>query len=207
MKVLVLGATGKTGSLVVERAVAKGHAVTVLVRDAEKLHQRDKVRVLIGDATEPEDVVKAMDGNDAVIDTIGGTTPYKDTTLERTAAHNVVEAMKTKGARRLVVISMMGLGDSREQAPFWYEHLLMPTFLRGSTKDKAALEQEVNASGLDFVIARPPILKDDRAKGAVTVLDKEGTGHEITRADLANFLVDQLDDDQYLGRAVTVVNR
>ncbi len=185
MKVLVLGATGKTGSLVVERALAKGHEVTVLVRDGSKLERQANVHVVVGDATRSGDVRRALEGNDAVIDTIGGSTPYKDTTLERTAAQNVIEAMQAQGARRLVVISMMGLGSSRQQTPFWYEHLLMPTFLRGSTKDKAALEQEVSASGLDFVIARPPLLKDDPVKGSVTVLENEGTGHEITRADLA----------------------
>jgi putative NADH-flavin reductase len=207
MNVLVLGSNGKTGKLVVERALAKGHAVTVLVRQAASPEQHGKVREVVGDATTLEDVSKAVAGNDAVIDTIGGTTPYKETVLERTVAHNVVEAMRASGARRLVVITMMGLGSSREQAPFWYEHLLMPTFLRGSTKDKAALEQEVSASGLDFVIARPPILSDGPATGSVTVLESGGTGHEITRADLACFLVDQLDSNEYVGQAVTVVNR
>lgn len=206
MKVLVLGANGKTGSLVVERALAKGHEVTALVRDASEF-KHESTRVVVGDATNPADVLKAIEGNDAVIDTIGGPTPYKDTTLERTAAHNVIEAMRAKNIRRLIVISMMGLGTSRTQAPFWYEHLLMPTFLRGSTKDKAALEAEVSASKLDFVIARPPILQDDPPTGSVTVLDDDHKGHEITRADLAAFLVDQLESDEYLGRAVTVVNK
>ena len=206
MKVLVLGGSGKTGSLVIERALAKGHEVTALVRDGSEFKQ-ENARVVRGDATDREDVLKAVEGNEAVIDTIGGSTPYKDTTLERTAAHNVIEAMQAKNIRRLIVISMMGLGTSRTQAPFWYEHLLMPTFLRGSTKDKAALEQEVSGSALDFVIARPPILKDDPATGSVMVLDGDEKGHEITRADLANFLVDQLESDEYVGRAVTVVNR
>lgn len=207
MKVLVLGAGGKTGTLVVGRCLEKGHEVTVLVRDAGTFHARDGIRVLQGDATDPADVMKAVEGNEAVIDTIGGPTPYRDTTLERTSAHNVVTAMKAHSIRRLIVISMMGLGTSKEQTPFWYEHLLMPTFLRGSSKDKAALEEEVSGSGLDYVIARPPILKDEPATGSVLVLGSDATGHEITRADLANFLVDQLDSDLYIGQAVTVVNK
>lgn len=206
MNVLVLGASGKTGSLVVERALTKGHQVTVLVRDAGRLSQKN-VRVLEGDATHPDDVLRAVEGMQAVIDTIGGPTPYKDTTLERTSAHNIIDAMEARNVRRLIVISMMGLGSSKEQAPFWYEHILMPTFLRGSSKDKAALESEVVGSGLDYVIARPPILNDHPATGKVIVLEGATTGHEITREDLANFLVDQLESDEHLGRAVTVVNR
>ena len=205
MKVLVLGAAGKTGSLVVERALAKGHEVTVLVRDASKL-KKQGVRVLVGDATKPDDVLKAVRGQDAVIETIGGTTPYRTTRLESTSARNIIGAMHAEGIRRLIVISMMGLGESRAQAPFWYKHLLMTTFLRGSTNDKAMMEDEVRASGLDYVIARPPILVDDPPIGGVIVLSSGATGHKVTRTDLANFLVDQLTADANLGRAVTVVN-
>jgi uncharacterized protein YbjT (DUF2867 family) len=205
MKVLVFGATGKTGALVVESALGKGHEVTVMVRDAGK-YKTTGASVLAGDATKPEDVFKAMQGQEGVIDTIGGTTPFKKTHLESASAHNIVQAMRKEGARRLVVVSMMGIGESRAQAPFWYKYLLMPTFLRGSTPDKIAMEQEVSASGLDYVIARPPILKDAPPTGKVVVLGLDQTGHAITRADLANFLVEQLETDAQLRRAVTVVN-
>ena len=206
MRVLVLGATGKTGRLVVDRVLAKSHEVTVLVRDPSKLRTKG-VRVLAGDATKPTDVMNAVRGQDAVIDTIGGTTPYRTTWLETTSVRNIIDAMAAAGARRLIVISMMGLGESRAQTPFWYKHLLMPTFLHGSTKDKTMMEEAIRASGLDYVIARPPILKNGPPTGRVTVLGSGAIGHTITRADLANFLVDQLEVNDNLGRAVTVVNR
>lgn len=206
MRVLVLGATGKTGRLVVDRALAKSHEVTVLVRDPSKFRTKG-ARVLAGDATKSDDVMNAVRGQDAVIDTIGGTTPYKTTRLETTSVRNIIDAMRAEGARRLIVISMMGLGESRAQAPFWYKHLLMPTFLHGSTKDKTTMEEAVRSSGLDYVIARPPILKNGPPTGGVTVLSSGAIGHAITRADLANFLVDQLEVNDNLGRAVTVVNR
>ncbi len=191
--------------MLVDRALAKGHEVTALVRDASKF-KKEGVRVVTGDATKPDDVLHAVRGQDAVIDAIGGSTPYKTTLLESTSVHNTIEAMKAEGVRRLIVISMMGIGESRVQAPFWYKHLLMPTFLRGSTKDKTMMEDEVVRSGLNYVIARPPILKDDPPTGVATVIGPNTTGHAITRADLANFLVDQLEADDHLGRAVTVVN-
>jgi uncharacterized protein YbjT (DUF2867 family) len=205
MNLLVFGATGKTGSLVVERALAKGHAITVLVRDPIKF-TRPNVRVLAGDATNPSDVRAAMRGQHAVIETIGGTTPYKTTSLETDAINAIIAAMHEEQVQRLIIISMMGIGDSRAQAPFWYKHLLMPTFLRGSTQDKTNKEAAVRASGLDYVIARPPILKDTAALGHVSILGPSAIGHTITRADLANFLVDQLETDTNLDCAVTVVN-
>jgi len=205
MKVLVFGAAGKTGGLVVEHALAKGYEVTVLVRDVSRFTMPG-VQVLVGDATRLDDVRQAVRGQDGVIDAIGGSTPYKKTLLERTSVRNMIEAMRAEGVSRLIVVSMMGLGESRGQAPFWYKHLLMPTFLRGSTEDKTLMEEEVGRSGLEYVIARPPILKDDPATGSVTVLGSGAIGHTITRADLAEFLVQQLESDQHLGQAVTVVN-
>jgi len=205
MRVAIFGASGKTGGLLVDRALAKGYEVTVLVRNASKFKKKG-VRVVTGDATKLDDVLHTVRGQDAIIDAIGGSTPYKTTLLESTSVRNMIDAMQTEGVRRLVVISMMGIGDSRAQAPFWYKHLLMPTFLRGSTKDKILMEEEVIKSGLNYVIARPPILKDDRPTGGATVIETNTTGHTITRADLADFLVDQLTADDYLGRAVTVVN-
>ena len=205
MNVIVFGAGGKTGTLVIEKALAAGHAVTAFLHDAT--HELPEgVKKITGDAEDPFSVLKAVEGQDAVIDAIGGKTPYKDTALERTAAHNIVEAMQAQHVRRLVVVSMMGIGDSKEQAPFWYEHILMPTFLRGADKDKAAMEATVHSSGLDFVITRPPILTEDPATGSVITITGEHKGHKITRADLAQFLVDQLTSDQYLGQAVLIAN-
>jgi uncharacterized protein YbjT (DUF2867 family) len=205
MNLLVFGATGKTGSLVVERALAKGHTVTALVRDPFKF-TRPNVRVFAGNATNPSDVLAAMHGQQAVIETIGGTTPYKTTTLETDSIHAIISAMHEEQVQRLISISMMGIGESHAQAPFWYKHLLMPTFLHGSTQDKTNKEASILSSGLDYVIARPPILKDTAALGHVRILGPGTIGHTITRSDLANFLVDQLETDANLNCAVTVVN-
>ena len=205
MNVLVFGASGKTGQLVVERALAAGHTVTVFQHSA---HDQTKpgVRVVTGDASDPYTVRSAVTGQDAVIDTIGGTAPYKDTELERNAARTIIDAMQAEHVRRLLVISMMGVGESTQQTPFWYEYLLMPTFLRGATKDKQAMEDAVEASHLDFVIARPPVLTEDPATGSIKIIAAGNHGHKITRGDLAQFLVDQLTSDQYLGQAVVVAN-
>ncbi|MBC7799897.1 MAG: NAD(P)H-binding protein, partial [Gemmatimonadaceae bacterium] len=190
MKVVIFGASGKTGTLVVEKAKAAGHTVTIFAHSGES--REDGVSVVKGDAGDAEAVRRALAGQDAVIDTIGGSTPYKDTDLETSAARNILDGMKTGGAKRLIVISAMGVGDSVEQAPFWYEYLLLTTFLRGSTKDKTNMEAVVEASGVDFVIARPPMLSDDPETGSVRIVTDGDKAHKITRGDLAQFLVDQL---------------
>ena len=206
MNVLIIGAAGKTGSMVVERAVAAGHVVTAFVRDATTYRAPATVRVVAGDATDQSSVGKAMAGQDAVIDTIGGKAPYRKTTLERSVASSVVAAMKANGVRRVIVISSFGVGDSADQVSWFVEHVVVPTWLRGSTEDKAATEAVVRASGVAFVIVRPAMLTDDDATGNVKVFQGHDTAHKISRADVAQFCVNQLTSDEYVGRAVTIAN-
>jgi uncharacterized protein YbjT (DUF2867 family) len=206
MNVLVIGAAGKTGSLVIEMAVAAGHAVTAFVRDAATYHTPANVRVVVGDATDRASVDNAVVGQDAVIDTIAGKTPYRKTSLERRAAGAVVASMKANGARRIIVISSFGVGDSADQASWFVKHVIVPTWLRGSTEDKAAAEAAVRASGIAFVIVRPAMLTDEAATGKVKVFQGHETAHKITRADVAQFCVDQLTSDEHVGGAVTIAN-
>ncbi len=206
MNVLVIGAAGKTSKAVTEQAVAGGHQVTAFVHTAEEYKAPD-VRVVEGDATDSAQVNAAVLGQDAVLDTIGGKTPYKATTLETSAAAAIIASMQRNGVRRLVVTSMLGVGESAANAPF-YERLLVSTFLRGADKDKSAMEAAVEGSGLDWVILRPAILGDDPATGNVQVfgIGTDEKAHKITRADLASFMLAQLSSNEYLHQAVTIAN-
>lgn len=205
MKVIVFGASGKTGSLVVEKARAAGHAVTVFARSPRA--GGEGIRAITGDAGDAEAVRRAVAEQDAAIDAIGGKTPYKRTDLETSAARNILAGMKTAGAKRFIVVSALGAGDSVRQAPLWMRYLLIPTFLRGSTQDKTNMEAAVRASGVPFVIVRPPVLADAPAIGSVQVVAAGATARKITRGDLAQFLVDQLTTDEHLNRTVVVANR
>lgn len=207
MKVLVIGAAGKSGRAVVEAALSAGHQVTALVHTIGE-YQPANVTVIEGDATDVGDMERAIAGQDAVIDTIGGkAAPWKATSLERTAATAIISAMKKHGVRRLVVISMIGEGDSVANVPI-YERFLLPTFLRGEGKHKEAMESTVEVSGLDWIIVRPPFLTDGSATGSIQTFDAstDEKAHKITRADLAAFMVAQVSNDEHLHRAVTVGN-
>ncbi len=206
MKVLVIGAAGKTGRFVVEHSIAAGHQVTAFVRKADE-YQGPDVRVIEGDATNRDELDPAVRGQDAVLDTIGGKTPYKEATLESSAASTIIASMQQNGVRRLVATSMLGVGESKANAPT-YERLLVFTFLRGADKDKAAMESAIEASGLDWVILRPAILNDDPAKGNVRVFsaDTGDKAHKITRSDVASFMVAQLSNDEYLHQTIVIAN-
>lgn len=205
MKVLVLGAGGKTGQRVVAEALGAGHEVTAFVREPAEFD--DGVKLVVGDAMTAADVDGALAGQDAVIDAIGGKTPYKDSGLEASTARVLLAAMGNKGIRRLLVISALGVGDSGGQASFFYEHVLMNTMLRGVASDKGKMEQEVEAArDIEFTIVRPGLLTDDEDAPPLRVFTGEETAHKTARRDLARFLVAQVDSDQYSRQAVVVAN-
>ncbi len=207
MKVLVIGAAGKSGRAVVEKALAAGHDVTAFVHKAEGYLPDSNVRVIEGDARDRSAMDSAMLGQDAVIDTIGGKLSFKTTTLEASAAATIIASMQSSGVRRLVVISVIGAGESVANTN-WYERLFLSTLLRSEMKDKAAMEAIVDASGLDWIIVRLPFLTDDPGSGKVHVFSAESgeTAHKLTRADLAAFMVAQLSSDEYLQKAVAIAN-
>ena len=104
-------------------------------------------------------------------------------------------------------VSVLGAGDSTEHTGFFYEHLFLPTFLRGATPDKSAMESSVEGSALEWVILRPAILTDDGATRDVRIYSAADAGdkaHKISRADVAQFMVDQLTSDDHLRQAVTI---
>jgi len=205
MKVLVIGAAGRSGEAVVNEALAAGHTVTAFVRAGGR-YQKANVRVVAGDVLDAAAVNAAVTGQDAVIDALGGKTPWKVTTMETIAAHNIVSAMQQNGVRRLLKISVVGAGESVKNAGFFNEHLLMRTFLRGLLVDKAGMEAEIEASSLDWTLVRPPMLTEHEKTGVARVLSTEGgeKAHKIGRADLAAFMVQQLESRRYVRQAVTV---
>lgn len=204
MKLLIIGAAGKTGMDVLDQARTRGIEVTALVHHYAPFPEG--VRTIEGDAADPEVLDRALAGQDAVIDTIGNQVPYKESTLETNTAHAILAAMERNGVRRLLVVSALGVGDSRANTSFVYDHILMPTFLRGVVPDKAGMEREVSASPLDWTIVRPALLTDDEPVGITKLYDPADgdVAHKIARAELARFLLDELSAGLHIRKAVNV---
>ena len=206
MKLLVLGAGGKTGRDIVDQAVSRGHAVTAFVHTPDT-YTRTDVRVIGGDARDRASVLAAVRGQDAVLDALGGHIPFLETTLETDTARIVIDAMTETGVRRLLVISTIGEGDSTANVHDFYKHLIMPTLLRGVMKDKAGMEHAVEHSVLDWTIVRAAGLRDGDPKGVRVVTPESAEKVRfITRADVATFLLDQLTSTDYLHQAVGIAN-
>ena len=201
MKVLVLGATGGTGRLIVRYALSKGHSVVAIVRSKVRALDLPGTKLVEGDARDEAALLRALAGCDAVVSALGTSmSPFREVTLLSVATDALVTAMTRHGVRRLVCITGMGAGDSRGHGGFVYDRLILPLLLRNVYKDKDRQEALIQASSLDWVIVRPTVLNDDVARGSVRALtDLSGfRGGNIARADVARFAVDQLTSDTWL---------
>lgn len=201
MKLLILGATGSLGRHLVPQALAQAHDVTVLVRDPSTLETRhEHLRVLQGDALDPEAVDVAVRGQEAVIFSLGRSNPCKPTTLFSDATRILVAAMEKYKVKRLVCITGIGAGDSRGHGGFLYDRLIFPLITRHIYIDKDRQEQLIQRSSLDWVIVRPASFTNGPLRSNVRVaINLEGiTIRSISRADTAAFVLQQLRDNQYL---------
>ena len=199
MNLLVLGATGGTGRLVVEQALSAGHMVTALVRSPEKLAtSQPNLRVVTGSATDLESVAAALQGADAVISTLGG---GGSVIADSTAA--IVAAARQAGVRRVVVLSSW-LVERDRMSPLL--RLATGIAMGGLIKDKTAGEQLLRQSDLDWTIVYASTLGDGPATGS-TVLPEAANwtmSQKISRADVATWLVQAATDGQPAHRSVRI---
>jgi len=200
-KILVLGATGGTGRLIVSQAVARGYDVSVLVRSPEKAGDLKGAKLIVGDARDGKVLAQALKGRDAVISALGtAASPFREVTLLSSATRALVSAMKIEHVSRLVCITGMGAGDSTGHGGFLFDNLIFPLLLRKVYADKNRQETIVRESGLDWVLVRPSVLNDKPGRDAIRALTDISTFHggTISRSDVAGFVLDQVEGDAWL---------
>lgn len=203
-RLLVLGATGGTGRLIVKQALARGFAVRALVRSAEKGTDLAGAELFVGDARDQAALALALEGQDAVVSALGTpVSPFREVTVLSSATIGLVAAMKAAAVRRLVCITGIGAGDSAGHGGFVFDRLILPALLRKVYADKDRQEAIVRASGLDWVLVRPSLLNDQAPAGEVRAMtDLTGFhGGSIARADVARFVLDQVNADTWLHRS------
>jgi putative NADH-flavin reductase len=205
MKIAVFGATGGTGREVVKQALAAGHQVTALARNPASLDSADSdLTVVAGNVLDIEAVQQALTGADVAVVSLGSTANNPDNIVSQ-GTQVILDAIgQLGGPRRIVVVSSIGVGDSKDQVPFAFK-MLMKTVLRKAIEDKERQEALVKASGLDWIIVRPGGLTDGSATGQYQAgLDPKISAGQVSRADVAAFVLQQLTDDTYLRQAPAI---
>jgi putative NADH-flavin reductase len=206
-KILVLGATGGTGQAIVSQALAHGHEITALVRRPERATDLPRgLRVLRGNITDATEVLaEAVRGQDVVISALGVGKALRSGGLIARAVPLIVRAMETLGARRLIVISAYGVGATWRDVPI-LPRVLMGLLFRDLYSDKEIGEQALRRSALDWTVVYPVTLTNGPGTGRYRVGERlQLRGFPtISRADLADFILSQVEDRRYLRKGVLI---
>ena len=198
-RLLIMGSTSGIGKLCVDEALGRGFDVRAFSRSAGSLEARPSLEPFAGDALNPDDVARALKGVDAVIVSLGIRERlamiWEEETLFAKSAEILIAAMTQAGLSRLVVVTGYGAGRSRN-AMFSLARIGHDMVLGKVYADKTRQEALIEASGLEWTIARPVILKNRPASG-LQVLEDPRTWRNgfVSRADVARYLVDAVEQD------------
>lgn len=208
MKLLVIGATGGTGRELVKQALERGHDVTALARKPGRVRDRhERLTVIEGDVLAPATLAPALHGQSAVLCALGHKRWLGPSAILSRGTRNVVEAMRAAGVRRLVVETALGVGDSAGRLGLYYTLFTIPVILPFYWYDKGRQERVVRESGLDWVIVRPGQLTNGKKRGRYKHGPRVGNylwSVSISRADTADFMLNQLGETPYLRTAAGV---
>ncbi|MEO1281536.1 MAG: SDR family oxidoreductase [Pseudomonadota bacterium] len=207
MKVIVFGATGTIGKLVVEGILEAGHDVTAFARNPDKLQlAHSNLMSASGDVMDQQAVSDAVKGHDAVIVVLGAGMSRKSKVRSVGTSH-VIEAMREHGVHRLICQSTLGAHESWDNLNFYWKRIMFGLILRPVFLDHELQENLVWQSGLDWTIVRPSSFTDEPASGRYKVgfdARERELSLKISRADVADFIKRELTDASFIGHAVGV---
>lgn len=204
-RILIIGATGKTGRHLVTQALERGFAVTAFARDPSRLEMRHpRLTIAQGNVLDPASVEAAMPGHHAVLSTLGHRRYWSLSRTHADGTRHILDAMRRHGVRRFVCLTSLGLGDSAGRLGMPYNLLVIPLVLPIYFLDKARQERLIAQSDREWIIVRPGSLTDGAKRERVNSGEKVGSylwTVRVSRANVADFMLNQLTSDTYLRSA------
>jgi putative NADH-flavin reductase len=210
MRIAVFGATGDTGIRLVEQALAAGDHVVAYVRNPSKLNiSHEHLKVIQGELTDEPLIESAVRGADAVISALGPRGDSKNKPITR-GMQSITAAMKKQGVRRLIITSTLSAKDPNDPLNFRTKALvnLVKVTMHDAYEEIVSVAETVRDSDLDWTIVRLTMLNSNPKSGKVKAgyVGKGEVGTWISRADLADFLLRQVQDTKYLRQAPAISN-
>lgn len=214
-RILLLGGNGRTGIEVVKLALSRGIGVNALVRDPTKVTiTHDLLTVFKGNPMNADDINRAIEGADAVVSTLnnGRTSdmpwakPTSPVNLMEVSINNAMAAMKSRGITSIATLSAGGVGDSFADAPGFMRFLINKTNMKQAYDDHNKVDTALRASGLNWTQARAMGLSNKPPKGKIihSYGNQPKPAMMISRATVAAFLLDSLNDPAMWGKAPVI---
>jgi len=208
MRITVFGATGPTGLCLVEQASHQGHEVTAYVRRTGVISEGGNVTVVVGELDDKAKIGAAIAGADGVVNVLGPLKKDPGNPIIATATAAIDDAAIQAGVRRHVVVTAWGVGERRNETPWFFRKILLPLMMKKSfaikTQQEELLAEPARRNALDITTACPGQLVkgDDPAYKAVT--DPSDIKAKVTRPGLAAFLLHEVVTGEFSGKSVVV---
>lgn len=200
MRLLILGATGKTGGALVAQALARGHSVTAFARSPLTAAPHTSLRAVTGNPLSEQELAEVIAGHDALLSTIGSR-GLGSTSVRADSARAVIAAMRSSTCRRFVVLSSSLL----DEHPGWLTRMLSRTLLRHPARDQRQMESVVTASDVDWTIVRSGMLTNAKPAGQYVAVAREEPGSrglKISRSDVAAAMLDFVERFDFVRKIV-----
>jgi len=206
MKIVIFGASGKTGTLMVNQALELGHQVTAYIRRANSLEiEHQNLKIIVGNLSDTEKLKEAISGADACLSALGGGSLTKHATEIMSGIDQIVKLMEQEGVPRFIYLSSIGVGESRSNMAQPIRFIVCDVLLRVPFADHNINEQRLSKSSLKYTLVRPGSLTDgpktgNLKHGSEKIIMKGNT--KISRANVAAFMLKQLTDTTYTNKGV-----
>jgi putative NADH-flavin reductase len=212
MKLVIFGASGATGRLLVEQALAGGNKVVAFARNPLKIKaSSEHLTIVQGELTEAAAIERAISGAEAVISVLGPR-PGEDSQSKplTQGMRNILAAMQNTGVHRLIISSTPSASDPNDLPDLRFKLLvgLIKTAMRPAYEEIVNVARLVRESDTEWTIVRMSMLNNNPGSGKIRAgyLGKKQVGTNISRADLAAFLLEQVQDTTYLRQAPALSN-
>lgn len=207
MNITIIGASAGIGLETVKRGLNRNHAITTLSRSEVELEENKLLNVIIGDATNKADLLNAIQNADAIIVTLGTAKNMKATTLFSDFAKLIVEINReNKIAIPFIFVTGFGAGESKNYVS-WLVKLFLNYFLKDVYADKTKMEEIITNSELNWTVVRPGRLLDEGLTEKYRIENKLFKGINIggiNRADVADFLIKQVENQTELKKYIAI---
>lgn len=208
MKILIIGATGGTGIELVKQALERNFDVTAFARNPSKLKfKNERLKIVLGNVLNPESVNSAVRGQDAVLCALGHKRWFYPNNILSQGTKNILDGMEKNNVRRFICETALGVGNSFGRLGLYYTLFTIPFILPFYFWDKGRQEKIIRKTKLDWTIVRPGQLTNGERKGKYKHGEKIGSfiwSVRISRADTADFMLNQITDKTYLNKAVSI---
>lgn len=211
MNITIFGGTGATGLLLISKALRSGHTVTVFARSPFKIPiQNQNLRIVKGELTESVKIEEAIKNADAVISLIGPNQKTRGLVIAN-GIKNIVDSMNKHDVKRLIATATPSYKDSNDKFQFGFAFgvFMVKALIKDSYINIMQTGKFISESGLDWTLVRLPMLSNKPANGKINagyIGDGKINLFSLSRADLADFLLQQLNDKTWLKKSPVVSN-